>query len=144
MIGLYETIILYVVSYGCFTLSEMTWIEGVWDHFAENNVWAYERKEVTGDWKKLRNEEHGIDEKCVQNVSRKTWREDYVGVLGVGGRLRSKWTLKKSGIGHNDIVYWIYLAFYGDQWRTLMNMVMFFLVSYPRKHDPRIYLEGLL
>jgi hypothetical protein len=40
---------------------------------------------------------HGSDEECIQNFSRKTWREEknYLGDLAVDGRIILKWMLKK-------------------------------------------------
>jgi hypothetical protein len=59
-------------------------------------------------------------EKCIQNLSENLMGRDYLGKLGIGGRIILKWVRE---IGHEGM-YCIHLARDRIQWHSLVNTVM--------------------
>jgi hypothetical protein len=117
-----------------------TWPEGVWEHSAEENAWM-KRDEVTGDWRKLHDQEfHNLYSlQCIIRMIKwrrmrlaghVAWmglkRDAYMILVGnpVGkrplGRQWRGWILLKGWCGMD----WIYQAHDRDQWRAHVNMVI--------------------
>jgi hypothetical protein len=69
---------------------------------------------------------HGRDEKCIQNISRKTWKTRQL------WRPKHRWEDNiKTNLTEREreCVYWIHLAQRAVQWRALVNTVMDLLGS---------------
>ena len=72
MVKIYRTVILRVVLYGCETWSLTLWEERslrVFENRVLRGVFGPKRDEVTGDWRKLHNEELN-DLYCSPNIIR--------------------------------------------------------------------------
>ena len=152
-IKIYRTIILPVVLYWCeilsLTLREERWLR-VFENRVLRRVFGPKRDEVTGEWRKLHNEELS-DLYSLPNIVRvvKSRRMRWVGhVARVGegrvvhrvlvgkpegkrqlGRHRRRWEdnikmdLQEVGRGCGD---WMELAQYRKMWRALVSTVMNF------------------
>jgi hypothetical protein len=150
-IKIYKTIILPVVLYGCETLSPTLWEEhrlGVFENRVLRRIFGHKRDEMTGDWKKLHNEDlHGLYSlpSIVRLIKARRMRwAGHVARMGevrgaynilVGrpegrrpiGRPRRRWEdniemdLAEIWIGDVD---WIHLAQDRDRWQALVNTVM--------------------
>jgi hypothetical protein len=157
---IYKTIILPVVLYGCETwflaLREEHRLR-VFENRALRRIFGPKRDEVTGEWRKLHNEElHNLysSPDIIRQIKsrRMRWaghvarmgdeRNVYRGLMGKSerkrplGRPRCRWEdgirmdLRNIGCGSVD---WIQLAQDTDRWRTLVNTVMNLLVLAPRR-----------
>jgi hypothetical protein len=158
-VKIYKTIILPVVLYGCetgsLTLREEHRLR-VFENRVLRRIFGPKRDEVTGEWRKLHNEELHILYSS-QNIIRqiKSRRMKWAGhVARMGeeknvyrvlmgkpegkrplGRPRRRWEdvirmdLKDNGWGS---VYWILLAQDRDRWRAVVNTVMNLRVLAPR------------
>ena len=150
-IKIYRTIILPVVLFGCetwsLTLREERRLR-VFENRVFRRVFGPKRVEVTGEWRKLHNEEFS-DLYSLPNIVRVLiWRrmrwEGHVGRMGEGrvlvgkpegkrplGRSRRRWEdnikmdLQEVGGGFGD---WMELAQDRDRWRELVNAVRNLLV----------------
>jgi hypothetical protein len=154
-VKIYKTIILPVVLYGCETWSLTLREENrlrVFENRVLRRIFGPKRDEVTGEWRKLNNEElhilhsspniirqikenevgglcgtHGRGEECVQGFDAKGKRPL--------GRPRHSWedgiriNLREIGWGSLD---WIQFVQDRDRWRALVNTVMNFRVLAPR------------
>ena len=150
-IKMYRTIILPVILYGCetwsLTLREERELR-VFENMVLRRIFGPRRVEVTGDWRRLHNEELN-DLYCSPNIvrvikSRRMRWAGHVARMGeergvyrvlVGklegkrplGRPRRRWVdnirkdLQEVGCGYMD---WIGLAQDRDRWRTLVSAVM--------------------
>ena len=150
-IKIYRTIILPVVLYGCetwlLTLRKERKLR-VFENMLLRRIFGPRRDEVTGEWKRLHNEELN-DLYCSPNIVRviKSRRMRWAGhVVRMGeergvyrvlvgksegrrplGRPRRRWVdntrtdLQEMGCGYMD---WIGLAQDRDRWRTLVSAVM--------------------
>ena len=150
-IKIYRTIILPVVLYGCeawsLTLREERKMR-VFENMVLRRIFGPRRDEVTGEWRRLHNEELS-DLYSSPNIvrvikSRRMRWAGHVACMGeergayrvlVGkpegkrplGRPRHRWVdnirmdLQEVGCGYVD---WIGLAQYRDRWRTLVSTVM--------------------
>jgi len=150
-IKIYRAIILPVVLYGCeawsliFREERRLW---VFDNMLLRRIFGPRRDEVTGEWRRLHNEELN-DLYCSPNIVRvlKSRRMRWAGHVArmdeergvyrilVGkpdgkrplGRPRRRWVdnirmdLREVGCGYMD---WIGLAQDRDSWRTLVSAVM--------------------
>jgi len=149
-IKIYRTVILRVVFYGCetwsLTLKEERRLR-VFENRVLSGVFEAKGDEVTGEWRKLHNEELS-DLYCSQNIfrlvkSRRMRWAGYVACMGdrrgvyrvlVGkpegkrplGRSRRRWEDIKMDL--QEVWYlvtdWIELAQDRDRWRALVNAVM--------------------
>ena len=150
-IKIYRTIILPVLLYGCETWSLILREERnlrVFENMVLRRIFGPRRNEVTGEWRRLHNEELN-DLYCSPNIVRVIkWRRmrwaGHVALMGeergvyrdlVGkqeertplGRPRRRWVdiirmdLQEVGCGYMD---WIGLAQDRDRWRTLVSAVM--------------------
>ena len=150
-VGIYRTIILPVVLYGCeawsLTLREERKLR-VFENVVLRRIFGPRRDEVTGEWRRLHNEElsdlHSSPD-IVQVIKSRRMRWDgHVAHMGeergayrvlVGkqegrrplGRPRHRWVdnirmdLQEVGCGYMD---WIGLAQDRDRWWTLVSAVM--------------------
>ena len=131
-IKIYRTIISPVVLYGCETWSLTLRDERrlrVSENRVQRRAFGPKRDEVTGEWKKLYNEEHG-------HVARMGEGRDVHRVL-MGkpeekrplGKTRRRWKdnikmdLQEMGGSFGD---WMELAQDGERWRALVSAVMNF------------------
>jgi len=150
-IKIYRTILLPVVLYGCETWSLTLGKErklGVFENMVLRRIFGPRRDEVTGEWRRLHNEElndlySSPNIVRVIKLRRKRWA-GHVACMGeergvyrvlVGkpegrrplGRPRRRWVdnirmdLQEVGCGYMD---WIGLAQDRDRWRTLVSAVM--------------------
>ena len=150
-IKIFRTIILPVVLYGCETWSLTLWEERklrVSENMVLRRIFGPRRKEVTGEWRRLHNEELN-DVYSSPNIVRviKSRRMRWAGhVTRMGeergmyrvllgkpegrrplGRPRRRWVdnikmdLQEVGCGYMD---WIGLAQDRDRWRALVSTVM--------------------
>ena len=150
-IKIYRTIILPVVLYGCETWSLILMEErklSVFENLVLRGIFGPRRDEVTGEWRRLRNEELN-DLYSSPNIvrvikSRRMRLGGHVARMGeergvyrvlVGkpegkrplGRPRSRWVdnirmdLQEVGCGYMD---WIGLAQDRDRWRKVVSAVM--------------------
>ena len=154
-IKFYRTIILPVVLYGCETWSLTLWEERklrVFEYMVLRRIFGPGREEVTGEWRRLHNEElnHFSSSPNIVRViklRRLRWaghvarmgedRRVYRFLVGKPegknpmGRPRRRWLdnirtdLEEVGCGYMD---WIGLAQDRDRWRTLVSAVMSFRV----------------
>ena len=120
----------------------------VFENRVLRRVFGSKTNEVTGEWRKLHNEELN-DLYCSQNIVRVIkWRRmrwaghvarmcvgeaykgfwwgkpserDHLGDPGVDGRIMLRWIFRKLGCGGMD---WIELAQGRESWRALVNAVM--------------------
>ena len=152
-IKIYRTIILLIVLYGCETWS-LTLTEDrrlrVFENRVLRRIFGPERDGVTGEWRKLHNEELS-DLYCSPNIVRVIkWRRlrwaGHVARMGEGrgmhkvfvgkpegkrplGKPRRRWDdnikmdLQEVGCG---VIDWIELAEDRDRWRALVSTVMNF------------------
>jgi len=150
-IKIYRTIIFPVVLYGCETLSLTLREERklrVFENMVLRRIFEPRRDEVTGDWRRLHNEELNDLYSSLNIVQVIKWRRmrwaGHVARMGeergvyrvlVGkpegkkplGRPRRRWVdnirmdLQEVGCGYVD---WIGLAQDIDSWRTLVSAVM--------------------
>ena len=138
-IKIYRTIILPVVLYGCeawsLTLREERKLR-VFENMVLRRIFGPRRDEVTGEWRRLHNEELS-DLYSAPNIVRviKSRRMRWAGhVARMGeekgvyrGRHGRRWVdnirmdLQEVGCGYTD---WIGLAQDRDRWRTLVSAVM--------------------
>ena len=154
-IKIYRTIILPIVLYGCetwsLTLREERWLR-VFEKRVLRRVFGPKRDEVTGEWRKLHNEElsdlYSLPSIVRVVKSRIRWAGQ-VALMGEGrgvhrvlvgkpegkrplGRPRRRWEdnikmdLQEVGGGCWD---WMELAQDRDMWRALVNMVRNLQVS---------------
>jgi len=150
-IKIYRTIILPVVLYGCETWSLILRDERklrVFENMVLRRIFGPRREEVTGEWRRLHNEELN-DMYCSPNIVRviKSRRMKWAGhVARMGeergayrvlvekpegrrplGRPRRRWVdnirldLQEVGCGYMD---WIGLSQDRDRWRMLVSAVM--------------------
>ena len=108
-IKIYKTIILPVVLYGCETWS-LKLREGkklrVFQNMVLRRIFGPRRDEVTGEWRKLHNEELHVND---LGRPRRRWLDN------------NRMDLQEVGCGYMD---WIGLAQDRDRWRTLVSAVM--------------------
>jgi hypothetical protein len=150
-IRIYKTIILPVVLYGCetwfLTLREVHRLR-VFENRVLMRIFGPKRDEVTGDWRKLHNEEL-YNLYSSSNIIRmiKSRRMRWAGyVARMGEKMNAYWTLVGKPEGGRplgrprrrwldnikidlreigwDGVDWVDLAQDRDQWRALVNTVM--------------------
>ena len=150
-IKIYRTTILPVVLYGCETWSLTLREEGklrVFENMVLRRIFGPRRDEVTGEWRRLHNEELN-DLYCSPNIVRviKSRRMRWAGHVARMGEERGMYRvllgkpegkrplgrhrrrhlenirmdLQKVGCGYMD---WIGLAQDRDRWRTLVSAVM--------------------
>jgi len=154
---MYRTIIVPVVLYGCetwsLTLREERKLR-LFENMVLRRIFGPRRDEVTGEWRRLHNEELN-DLYTSPNIvrvikSRRMWWAEHVARIGeergvyrvlVGkpegkkqlGRPRRRWVdnimmdLQEVGCGYMD---WIGLAQDRDSWRALVSAVMNFRVPW--------------
>jgi hypothetical protein len=93
-------------------------------------IFGPKRDEVTGEWRKLHNEElrdlYSSPSIIRMMKSRRTRWAGHVARMGERRKARGKKTTRKTKTG--DDVDWISLAHYRDRWRALVNSVMNFRV----------------
>jgi hypothetical protein len=158
-VKIYKTIILPVVLYGCETWSLTLWEEHrlrVFEKRVLRRIFGPERVEVTGEWRKLHNEElHNLysSPDIIREVKsgRMRWaghvarmgeeRKVYKILVGKSegkrplGRPRRRWEdgirmdLREIGLGYVD---WIRLAQDRDRWRVFVSAVINLRVLTPR------------
>jgi hypothetical protein len=157
-VNIYKTIILPVVLYGCETWSLTLREEHslrVFGNRVLRRIFGPKRDEVTGEWRKLHNEElHNLysSPDIIRQVKSRQMRwAGHVARMGekrkgykvlVGkpegrrplGRPRQRW---EDGIGMDlrkrmEGVEWIHLAHNRDRWWALVNTVMNLLVPAPQ------------
>jgi hypothetical protein len=158
-VKIYKTIILPVVLYGCATWSLTLREENtlrVFENRDLRRIFGPKRDEVTGEWRKLHNEEFHIlysSPNIIRQIKsrRMRWaghvvrmgeeKNVYRVLMGKPkgkrplGRPRHRWEdgirmdLREIGWGSVD---WIKLAQDRDRWRALVNMVMNLRVLVPR------------
>jgi hypothetical protein len=148
-IKIYRPIILPVVLYGCeawsLTLREVSRLK-VFENRVLRRVFGSKRDEVTGEWRKLHNEELNDLQYCAGGKIKKNERGWACGVYGEGrgvhkvlvgkpegkrplGRPRRKWEdnikryLQEVGDGCGA---WMERAQVREKWRALVSMVMKF------------------
>ena len=149
----YWSIIFPVVVYGyetwSLTLREECRLR-VFENKVVRRIFGPKRNEVTGEWRRLYNEEiyphqmsvgcqvkkiemgracstHGEEERCIQGFSGGNLREgDDLKDPGVDGRIIFKRVLREMGW---EDMGWIDLTQYRDSWRALVNAVMNLRVS---------------
>jgi hypothetical protein len=158
-VKIYKTIILPLVLYGCETLSLTLREEHrlrVFENRVLRRIFGPMRDEVTGEWRKLHNEElhnctHPPDiitqfksrrmrlaghvarmgeerrEKCTRFWWESPKERDHLQDQGVGGKMGSEWILVVLAC-----VDWIRLAQYRDRWRDAVSAVMNLRVLAPR------------
>ena len=145
---MYRTIILPVVLYGCetwlLTVREECRLR-VFENRVLRRIFVLKRDEVTGEWRKLHNEElnvlypspnifrmmksrrmrwvghvtcMGREEVCTEFRWGNLRERDHLEDPGIGGRIILRW--KWVGEGGTD---WTDLAQDGDKWRALLNVV---------------------
>jgi len=152
-INIYRTtcVILPVELYGCETWPLTLWEESrrrLFENRVLRSIFGLRRDDVTGEWRKIHNEELN-DLYCSPNIvrvikSRRIRWAGHVARMGVRrgvyrdlvgkpegkrplGRPRRRWEdnikmgLQEVGYGDMD---WIELAGDGDRWRALVNAVM--------------------
>jgi hypothetical protein len=158
-VKIYKTIILPVVLYGCETWSLTLREENrltVFENRVLRRIFGPRRDEVTGEWRKLHNEElhnfYSSPDTIRQVKSKRMWWAGHVARMGedrkvykvlVGksegkrplGRPRRRWEdgirmdLRETGLGGVD---WIRLSQDRDRWRAVVSAVMNLRVLAPR------------
>ena len=150
-IKIYRTIILPVVLYGCETWSLTLMDEHrlrVFENRVLSNIFGPKRDEVTGEWRKIHNEELNdlyASPSTVRVIKSRRMRyggmwhvwgigeaytgfwwgnlreREHLGDPGVDGRILLRWIFRKWDVGDMD---WFELAQDRDRWRALVNAVM--------------------
>jgi hypothetical protein len=150
-VKIYKTIILLVVLCGCetwsFTLREEHRLR-VFENRVLRRIFGPKRNDVTGEWRKLHNEElHNLysSQDIIRQVKSRRMRwAGHVARMGEGGKVykvlvgkpegkrplgrpRRRWEngvrmdLRETGLG---VVDWIRLAQDRDRWRAVVSAVM--------------------